>query len=216
MAELLRLRRQPARWLVIMAKEPRAGAVKTRLARDIGTVAAVRFYRTTMGSVVRRLSSGRRWQTVVAVSPSGAIRSPVWQRAARMPQGAGDLGVRMQRVFARMPPGPVVIIGSDIPEISTAHIAQAFRQLGAHDAVFGPAIDGGYWLVGLRRSPRTHRIFAQVRWSGAHTLEDTLANLRGSAVAMLEQLEDVDDGESHRRLGDTGGRVILPLRDAIP
>ncbi|WP_425283593.1 DUF2064 domain-containing protein [Methyloceanibacter stevinii] len=52
-----------------------------------------------------------------------------------------------------MPPGPVVLVGSDIPRISRAHIAEAFRLLGNADAVFGPAQDGGYWLVGFKRSP---------------------------------------------------------------
>ena len=136
--------------------------------------------------------------------------SPVWPRdVLLLPQGQGDLGVRLQRIFDGLPPGPVVFIGTDIPEIRASHLAHAFRQLGKHDAVLGPATDGGYWLVGLRRSPRIRSIFTGVRWSSAHTLDDTLANLDDASVALLEPLEDVDDRESHRRLADAGGRVVL-------
>ncbi len=227
MAELVKPDRGPRRWLVVMAKEPRCGAVKTRLARDIGAVAATQFYRRTLLNVSARLARDARWRTLIAVTPDSAIASPVWPHGAGLvAQGKGDLGARMQRVFDTLPPGPVVIIGADIPEIGASHIARAFRALGSssseaagqikgsHDAVLGPAQDGGYWLVGLRRTPRVPGMFANVRWSSAHTLADTLANLAGARVAMLEPLEDVDDGISHRRLGDTGSRIMLSYRSS--
>jgi rSAM/selenodomain-associated transferase 1 len=200
-----------SRWLVVMAKEPRAGAVKTRLARDIGTVAATGFYRHSLAALTARLARDPRWRTIIAVTPDGACCSPAWPaRVARLAQGPGDLGARMQRVFDSLPPGPAVIIGADIPDIRADHIANAFALLGSHDAVFGPAKDGGYWLVGLRRFPKIRAIFSDVRWSSAHALDDTLANLAGSSVAVVEQLQDVDDGKSHRRLKHAGGRVIKP------
>ncbi|HTZ78368.1 MAG TPA: DUF2064 domain-containing protein, partial [Stellaceae bacterium] len=92
-------------------------------------------------------------------------------------------------------------VGSDIPDIAPRHIAAAFRALGRSDAVFGPAEDGGYWLVGLRRSPRVPAgLFADVRWSSAHALADTRASLpRKFEVALLEMLEDVDDGAAYER-----------------
>lgn len=215
MAEMVKPERGPRRWLVIMAKEPRCGAVKTRLARDIGAVAATQFYRRTLRGVSARLTRDRRWRTLIAVTPDSAIRSPVWPHGAGLiAQGNGDLGARMQRAFDCLPPGPVVIIGTDIPEISSRHIAQAFRKLGSNDAVLGPCDDGGYWLVGQGRSPRVRDMFAGVRWSSAHTMEDTLHNLAGARVAMLEPLEDVDDGTSYRRLGSAGSRLMLPYRSS--
>src|SRR3546814_16124850 len=84
----------------------------------------------------------------------------------------------MDRVMRVLPPGPAVIIGTDIPDIRPRHAAAAFRALGRHDAVFGPAADGGYWLVGLRRRPTIPRAFDGVRWSTEHALADTRANLR--------------------------------------
>ncbi|MEK9725170.1 MAG: DUF2064 domain-containing protein [Rhodospirillaceae bacterium] len=143
------------RHLVVMVKAPRLGRVKTRLAADIGRVGAWAFYRRTLARVVRPLARDARWVTWLAVTPDASVFDDrQWPVATpRLTQGAGDLGQRMGRVMAAMPPGPVVLIGADIPDIRPADIAAAFRALGAHDAVFGPADDGGYWLVGLKRWP---------------------------------------------------------------
>jgi rSAM/selenodomain-associated transferase 1 len=188
-----------ARRLVIMAKRPAMGRVKRRLARDIGATAALRFYRSSLSHAVLRLAADPRWLTVIALDSiaDGARLSP--RRAALMAQGHGDLGARMQRLFARLPPGPVVVVGSDIPSIRPAHIAGAFRLLGEADAVFGPAPDGGYWLVGLKRTPRVLAPFARVRWSGPHALADTRANLKGKRVALAARLSDVDRADDLRR-----------------
>jgi glycosyltransferase A (GT-A) superfamily protein (DUF2064 family) len=111
----------------------------------------------------------------------------------------------MATVAQKLPPGPVVIIGSDIPGIAKSDIAHAFRELGARDAVFGPATDGGYWLVGLRRRPRFLDPFAHVRWSSEHALADTLADLAGKDVVLLRSLSDVDDGAALSRHRNWGG-----------
>src|SRR5262249_58985450 len=103
---------------------------------------------------------------------------------------------RMQRVMDALPRGPVVIIGTDVPALKPAHIAAGFRALGRCDAVFGPAHDGGYWLVGLRRRPHIPRAFVNVRWSSATALADTLENFTGLSVALLATLGDVDDAQS--------------------
>src|SRR5690606_22025805 len=161
-------------------------------------------------TTLRRLAADRRWETCLAVTPDRAIDSPALPPGPRrLAQGPGDLGARMARALASVPPGPAVLVGTDIPDMGAAHIARAFRLLGRHDAVFGPARDGGYWLVGLRRTPRFIDPFAGVRWSGPDALADTLANLRHRRVALLDPLEDVDDGASHarwrRRLGPERG-----------
>lgn len=176
------------------------GRVKTRLARDIGTVWAWRFFRHALEGLLRRLNSDPRWNTVIAVAPDTAVGSPIWPKHINQAaQGLGDLGNRMQRTFDLMPTGPVVIIGADIPGITPKHIANAFDALGHHDAVFGQADDGGYWLVGLKRSPKIRKIFNNVRWSGPHALTDTMANLKDARIALLEPLIDVDDGEDFMR-----------------
>ena len=186
--------------LVIFARAPRRGAVKRRLAVDIGDGPALDFYRRTLHDVTRRLGRDPRWRTWLAVTPDlDAKRLGLWPAVSGVqliPQGQGDLGARMVRSMTTHPPGPVIIVGTDIPDISTGHIADGFAALGSHEFVFGPATDGGYWLAGARRRPAMPRgIFQDVRWSTEYALADTLAGLPGKArVAMLGELDDVDDG----------------------
>ena len=192
------------RRLVVMARAPRLGAVKRRLARDVGDVEALRFYRAHTAALLRDLSRDPRWQTWLAVTPDGAAHDPrgLWGFGGPViAQGSGDLGQRMFRIFEELPPGPLVIVGSDIPGITPERVFAAFRALGAHDWVFGPAEDGGYWLVGARRRPVLRDPFAGVRWSTAHALDDTLANLKGANVAFVDRLRDVDKGEDLAALG---------------
>jgi hypothetical protein len=194
---------RPERHLVVFLRAPQLGRVKSRLAAGIGAVAALGFYRRTSMRLLRRLTRDRRWRCHLALTPDGAASGKrIWPvRALRRGQGGGDLGRRMARVFATLPPGPAVIVGSDIPAMTMEHVVAAFRALGRSEAVFGPARDGGYWLVGLRRRPRLPRgLFGRVRWSSEHALADTLAGLPpGMPVAMLEPLEDVDDAAAYRR-----------------
>ncbi|MEQ8195810.1 MAG: TIGR04282 family arsenosugar biosynthesis glycosyltransferase [Rhodospirillales bacterium] len=195
----------PVRHLVVFMKTPKAGAVKTRLAKDIGAVNACAFYRHASAALLRRLSADSRWRTWIAFTPDHApppLRALGIERGhtRSVAQGPGDLGERMNRMMKILPPGPVVIVGTDIPAISPAHINEAFEALGAHDAVFGPATDGGYWLVGLKRRPYVPEIFKNVRWSSEHALADTLKNFAPDQhIAMLEKLEDVDGGASFER-----------------
>lgn len=188
------------RHVVVFLRAPRLGRVKSRLAAGIGDLSALRFYRETSTQLLRSLARDRRWRLELWVTPERVrVRWPV--AASRRGQGSGDLGRRMARVFTTLPPGPAVIIGSDIPELRPAHIVAAFRALGGAEAVFGPAADGGYWLVGLRRRPRVPRgLFERVRWSSPQALADTLAGLPGGmSVAMLETLADIDDAADYAR-----------------
>lgn len=176
-----------------MMKEPRPGRVKTRLGRDIGHVRAAWWFRQHCRRLLRDLRDPR-WQTVLAVAPDiAALTGRCWPAdLPRVPQGPGDLGDRMGRVFHTQPPGPVVIIGADIPGITRARIARAFAALGDHDAVLGPAEDGGYWLIGLKRiRPVPPGLFSGVRWSTEHAMADTRATLTGP-VALIDRLSDVD------------------------
>ncbi|HEY8072091.1 MAG TPA: DUF2064 domain-containing protein, partial [Methylocystis sp.] len=123
--------------LVIFARLPRFGAGKRRLAAGVGPVQALRFQRVTLALTLLRLGADPRWTTWLAVTPD---RSGPWPPGfGVLPQGKGDLGERMSRVARLIPePGPVLIVGADIPGITTGAVARAFRALGDHDAVFGP------------------------------------------------------------------------------
>lgn len=182
-----------------MAKQPRIGRVKTRLGADIGAMEATRTYRTVLAGTLRQLAGDPRWCTWVAVSGVQELHAGIWPKSVNVvDQGTGDLGDRMQRMFDTLPRGSVVIIGSDIPGITRTDIAAAFKALGAHDTVFGPAPDGGFWLVGQSRKRNVLQIFDNVRWSSEHALADTMTNLGGASTAMLRQLADVDDAASYR------------------
>ncbi len=175
--------------VIVFARAPRLGMVKRRLARGIGDSAALRFYRGVLFRLLRALARDRRFRTVVALTPDRA--STRWPTPLpRIAQGGGDLGVRMQRAANRFP-SRVVIIGSDVPDATAADLATAFAALGRADAVFGPAQDGGYWLVGLGpRRPATP--FRGVRWSTEHALADTLRNFCRHRTASLRTLRDID------------------------
>jgi len=197
--------------LVIMAKVPVAGRVKTRLAREIGISEATRFYRATMRTTVTRLARQPFWETYLAVSPDTEAVNPMLPAGTRrIPQGMGDLGARMHRPMHRLPPGPVCIIGTDIPGIRVADIRLAFRCLGRRAIVFGPAEDGGFWLVGLRRRPRVIHPYKGVRWSRPDTLATVEANLRGMSVGYTTRLSDVDDGSDFLRARQSFGRLVQP------
>jgi len=184
--------------VVVFARAPRLGAVKRRLARDVGARAALRFHVATLTRLLRSLAADRRFQTVLAITPDRArVRLP--GRVRRQGQGRGDLGMRMHRAFWRLPRARVVLIGSDIPAAGPRDVHAALRALGTADAAFGPAADGGYWLVAM--SPRRPaRPFAAARWSTEHALADTLVNFAGRRVAMLRKLSDVDTAADWRRL----------------
>lgn len=96
----------------------------------------------------------------------------------------------------RWPGAEIVIVGSDIPGIEQRHIAEAFAALENHDVVFGPATDGGYWLVGFARRwsrpSAMRRLFRDVRWSSDQALADTCRNAVGARVALVTTLSDVD------------------------
>jgi rSAM/selenodomain-associated transferase 1 len=180
--------------VIVFARAPRLGAVKRRLARGIGAMAALRFYRTQLAATLAAVDADGRWRVVMATTPPNAFAA--WpRRMPRIPQSSGDLGIRMER--AMRPFRRAVLVGSDIPGLARADIAAAFRALGRAQAVFGPSEDGGFWLVGYGPR-RTFRPFADVRWSTEHALADTLANFRGRPVALLRRLRDVDTAEDLR------------------
>ncbi len=204
---------------MIFARAPRLGRVKRRLAKDLGALAALRFHRLNTQVLLRRLSGDPRWTTWLAVTPDVDARgsAAIWRhRGPLLAQGGGDLGARMGRVLRWLPPGPVVILGSDIPGIDPPRIAAAFRALAPADFVLGPADDGGYWLIGARRRPALRLPFAGVRWGGAKALADTRANMVGEVV-LLDELQDVDTAADLARVDPaTWRRLVTPPRRGAP
>jgi rSAM/selenodomain-associated transferase 1 len=177
--------------VIIFTRIPRLGVGKRRLARRIGDRGALILSRTLLQRLLHRLRPLRGVTRIIAVTPDyhAKFQAPGW---TTLPQGQGDLGTRMQRAIARFPCRPVVLIGSDIPGITATDLRTALHVLRGHHAVFGPATDGGYWLIGQSaRRPATP--FANTRWSSAHALADTTRNFPRRRIKLLRPLTDIDD-----------------------
>jgi len=192
--------------LIVFAREPKLGTGKRRLAKGIGMVRAGFWYRRQLRSLLRRLKGRAGRRRHLFVTPPTAPGAPIWPRGwNKSAQTDGDLGSRMHHALSLPGAGPAVLIGSDIPDIKARHIDAAFRALARADVVLGPAADGGYWLIGMRRRRAPPR-FGHIRWSTAHALEDTIAGFpKGTTVALLEVLRDVDEARDLDR-GRYSGR----------
>jgi len=177
------------RSVLIFAKPPLIGLSKTRF----------RIARMTMAKTLREVTDTPRWDTALYAAPDKYLAEGfggLWpQRLARRSQGAGDLTARLERGLHDAPLGQVLFIGADAPDISRQLVAQAFDALKTHDAVFGPATDGGFWLFGMHKTPRSVSPFGNgVRWSGPHAMADVRANLGAEAnAAELTTLIDIDE-----------------------
>ena len=189
---------------VLFVRAPELGRVKTRLAAELGTEAALRIYRE-MGTVVAGAAAQAACTVRIACTPddgASLVRAWLGDIGDVVPQGGGDLGVRMAEAASdAFADGAerVVIVGSDCPAITTAGIEEAFARLDDADVVVGPAADGGYYLIGMTR-PRAE-LFAGIPWSCADTCRATLAAAAsaGCRVALLGELSDVDTADDWRR-----------------
>lgn len=198
-----------ANTLIIFVKAPRLGTVKTRLAAVLGDGAARRIYRRLMRTTLRRLGADRRWRTVLATTPPGVDWHEWPRRLERRPQSRGDLGARMGGALRDCARPRAVLVGTDIPGISAAAVARAFRALGTARFVFGPGEDGGYWLIGWRRGPWPRgALTGGVRWSSPDALADSVRSLGGPGqVTLVDRLADLDTIDDLRRpLRATSGR----------
>jgi len=193
--------------LLVFAKEPVAGAVKTRLARTIGPERAMRVYSDLLATTLAHAHAAWRARIVSRLELwcDGNADAPFVRGIAtafgarRYSQCEGDLGARMSHAIADAltRSTPVLLIGSDCPLLDPVRIAEATAALASHDAVLVPAEDGGYVLIGVR-SPIA---LAGVRWSTSFALEDTLRCLHddGLRCATLASAWDVDDEQGLAR-----------------
>jgi len=194
-----------SRRLLVFAKAPVPGRVKTRLARHLGGRAAARIYRGLLAQTVAMAVRAGVAPVELWVSPG---RHPALDALARRHglvqriQPCGDLGRRMDRASRRVlrEGGPVVIIGGDCTGLTAGHLAAAFGALEARrDVVLAPAPDGGYTLLGLARPAPT--LFRAMPWGGAGVLRETRRRVRraGLDAALLAPADDVDDLADLRR-----------------
>jgi uncharacterized protein len=186
------------RVLLVFVKAPRPGAVKTRLAVEVGDVAAAALYRSMAERVLEQTSPrDQEYARLVCFWPPDArAELAAWLPAETLVEQQGaDLGARMDAAFAEAfarGATRVALIGTDVPRLERRHVLEALDALQTRPVVLGPALDGGYYLVALRR--RQPALFDGVAWGSAGVCEATLerAASLGLAVHLLEPLRDVD------------------------
>ncbi|HEX9282550.1 MAG TPA: TIGR04282 family arsenosugar biosynthesis glycosyltransferase [Gemmatimonadales bacterium] len=196
------------RALGIFVKAPIPGRVKTRLAEDIGPSGAADVYwrlgRQVVGSATSRGHRTTVWFTPLNEAPFVREWLDGVGRVAFRPQVGASLGDRLRHAFAReFAEGAqrVVVIGSDCPGVNRRVVAEAFTALGGHDVVLGPALDGGYYLIGLA-TPQP-ALFRGIAWSTAAVgvQTRTRAGELGLSCHVLGPLRDVDTARDARVLG---------------
>jgi len=188
----------PARGtILVFLKNPEPGKVKTRLAATIGQPQAAALYRQWVSLVLGKLQPIRAKADLIGFFDGGPVLLfQEWRHLvdAWQPQPGGGLGERLEAGFEsnHRAGGLVLAVGTDCLELDSSLVSEAFAELLEHDAVFGPAVDGGYYLVGTARY--LPGFFAGIRWSSVHTLEDHLARCReqGWSFALLPARHDID------------------------
>ena len=179
--------------LLIFTRNPELGKVKTRLAKTIGDKAALDIYKFLLEhtkQVTQNLSCDKAVYYSVKVRENDIWDASVYQKHL---QNGNDLGIRMHNAFQQaFSTGyeKVVIIGSDLPDLTSEHINKAFKKLNSNDVVMGPAEDGGYYLLGMKKL--YVNIFQNKDWGTSTVRKDTLNDLQNESVFLLETLNDVD------------------------
>ena len=185
--------------LIIYAKVPRSGQVKTRIAAEIGNGRAAEIYRAMLSGFLARLRGlRRRWHMEIHFTPADQetlLVPEVPPGVPRIAQVDGDLGARLKASFAsafQAGRDPCVIVGTDSPDLPVRFLQEALDQLAAHDVVLGPARDGGYYLIGLRAP--LPGLFDGIPWSSSEVCQATLrkAQQLGKTCYTIPEWSDVD------------------------
>ncbi len=201
--------------------------MKTRLTPPLGPQAAADLYAAFVGDLMETLESAGAQGSLFLDDPAHAPSAAGWPDWPVVPQVAGDLGARLAAAALHLSPGPRLLVGADHPNLPAYLVTGAFEALADHDLVIGPAIDGGYYLIGERAAHPA--LFADMPWSQPELLAATLARAEALSlkVATLPIWYDVDDAQdlallkSHLALQRAAGEVECPrtaralgLRDA--
>lgn len=215
----------PSRWVVVFVRWPQPGQTKTRLARTIGDEQAAHLARLLAEDLLRRLRRelSDEFRLVAYTTPADRWRElAAWlapQADVLLPQPAGDLAERLQyavnAAFFRGRAREVFLVGTDCPDLEANLIAQASAELSRHDAVIGPARDGGYYLLGLRQAEDD--FFAGINYSAPTTARETVEKLeaRRRRVAFLPRLADIDEADDLAHVSRGARQRLATLGFAI-
>jgi rSAM/selenodomain-associated transferase 1 len=185
--------------IIVMAKAPRPGFAKTRLMPALGAAGAAALAERLLDATLEQALAAGAAAVDLCCAPDtdhpAFLRLATCARVSLSVQGDGDLGERMARAFARrLTPGrAVLMIGTDAPALDAAMLVQAGHALRDVDAVFVPAMDGGYALIGLRRT--APGLFSDIAWSTASVMAQTRERLKSGRLRHVElaPIADIDE-----------------------
>jgi len=187
--------------IALFVKAPVLGRVKTRLANDIGKQAACELYCQLVSHAINN-ALACDIPLVICHDGSREDMPESWRLSAAycLAQQGADLGERMVAAFSKLftdGASQVILIGSDIPGLDTNYLQSAFQLLAGYDVVVGPALDGGYSLIGFHQQSFNPGLFKQIPWSTDQVLQLTLsaAERTGLSVGLLPTLRDIDTRE---------------------
>jgi hypothetical protein len=189
--------------LIIFIRNPELGKVKTRLAKDLGPEEALRIYLKLLGHT-RKVAQSVPVDRYLFYSHF-VDREDSWPGSdfKKFPQASGDLGDRMLQAFdqALSDSDAAVIVGSDCPGLNTAILETAFEQLKQHDFVIGPAMDGGYYLLGMKKMASS--LFLNISWSTDQVFAETTGRMQalGATYYVLPTLSDIDYAADWEKYG---------------
>jgi hypothetical protein len=190
--------------LIILAKFPHKDYVKTRLIRYLTDDERLKLYTSLLENTINKLKDIQGVDSFIAYSPRNTQNYFSKFELGLFPQSEGDIGERMFNALSRILTGgyqKAVLVGVDIPDISSTMVLKAFELLSDYDIVFGPARDGGYYLVGLKTLIK--EIFEGIEWSTEKTLKQSIkkAMAGGYSVVLTEMLLDIDTIEDVKKAG---------------
>jgi len=179
--------------LIIFTRNPELGKVKTRLSKSVGDIVALDIYQFLLDKtkeVTQNISADKVVYYSEKIAENDLWNSSLYKKEV---QFGDDLGVKMEYAFQTAFENnyeKVLLIGSDLYDLEPSHINEAFEKLKNKDVVIGPTLDGGYYLVGLKKN--YPEIFKNKRWGTSSVIKDTLKNLEKVDVHLLPILNDVD------------------------
>jgi hypothetical protein len=185
------------RCVILFVKVPGKGRVKSRLARGMDGDFVLRLYESMVLDTIDMLNDARIPFRICYAPPDAAdaVRDWLGPEYDYAPQAGDDLGERMELAFARAfaeGAHEALLIGSDIPGLTASMLDDAFHSFATHDAVIGPANDGGYYLIGFKKNTFSPGIFRDMLWSAPAVFRETMGRLRAASLVVHVAPECID------------------------
>ena len=181
--------------LIIFVRRPEISVGKTRLKKRIGRILGSNFYYYNLIQTIKRLNSDKRIKITICTTPDSSIKNwpkNIFHALPRIAQGSGDIGTKMWKILSDNS-RKKIIIGSDIPNITSKLIIKAWKKLYTSQIVLGPSEDGGFWLIGLSHNHRIKNLFYKIDWNKNDTLEQVEYNINSSVkISYIDTLVDID------------------------